>query len=58
MVTRSRLKAEEMFAEFRRRDDKTLKEKESAEQEIAAKIARLRALRLAKEASDEAAAKT
>ncbi len=58
MVTRSRLKAEEMFAEFRRQDEKTQKEKESAEQEIAAKIARLRALRLAKEASDEAAAKS
>ena len=43
-----------MFAEFRRRDDP----KEVAEQEAAAKIARLRALRLAKEASDEAPTKT
>ena len=44
-----------MFAELRRQDEKTPNEKERAEQEAAAKIARLRALRLAKEASDAAA---
>ena len=47
-----------MFAGITRRNEKDLKEKESAEQEVAAKIARLRALRLAKEAADAAATKT
>ena len=58
MVTRSRSKAEEMFAKVKRRAEVTLNERESAEQEVAAKIARLRALRLAKEAADAAATKT
>lgn len=47
-----------MFAKVKRRGEVALSEKESAEQEVAAKIARLRALRLAKEAADAAATKT
>ena len=47
-----------MFAKVKRRAEVTLNERESAEQEVAAKIARLRALRLAKEAADAAATKT
>ncbi len=49
-------KAEEMFTKVKQQDRKALKEREAAQQEITEKIARLRALRLAKEASDKEAA--
>ncbi len=42
-----------MFAGIKWVEEKTLNEKERSDQEVAAKIARLRSLRLAKEASDK-----
>ena len=50
-----RLKAEEKFAKSMQQGKKALNEREKAHQEIAAKTARLRALRLAKEASENLA---
>lgn len=44
-------KAEERFAATQKKVKQALKEKETAEQERAAKVARLRGLRLAKEAA-------
>ena len=46
-------KAEEQFAKIKKQDVKVLKGREKAKQERAKKTARLRALRLAKEASDQ-----
>ena len=52
-------RAEEKFAATQKKAKQVLKENEKAGQERAEKVARLRALRLAKEAADnEAAEKT
>ena len=50
-------RAEEQFATIQKKDKRALEEWEKAQQEIAEKTARLKALRLAKEASDSEAAK-
>ena len=54
-----RSRAEEQFAATQKKAKQTPSEKEKARQEIAERVARLRALRLAKEAADaeKAAAK-
>ncbi|MCZ6482281.1 MAG: hypothetical protein O6757_03420 [Alphaproteobacteria bacterium] len=52
-----RSRAEERFAATQKKDKQALKEKEKARQERAEHVARLRALRLAKEAADKEAAK-
>jgi hypothetical protein len=52
MMNRARSKAEEKFAKIKQQDKKALKERKKAQLEITEKVARLRALRLAKEASD------
>ncbi len=49
-------RAEEQFTASKKKTDQTLKEKERAWQEIGEKTARLKALRLAKEAADREAA--
>ena len=49
-------RAEEQFAATQKKDKQPLKEKEKARQEMAERVARLRALRLAKEAADKGAA--
>ncbi len=49
-------RAEEQFAATQKNAKPALKEKEKAQQEIAERVARLRALRLAKEAADKEAA--
>ncbi len=49
-------RAEEQFAATQKKDKRVLKEKEIAWQERAEKVARLRALRLGKEAADKEAA--
>ena len=49
-------RAEEQFAATQKKDKQPLKEKEKARQEMAEPVARLRALRLAKEAADKEAA--
>ncbi len=54
MPVRSR--AEEQFAATQKRAANALKEKEQARQEKAELVAKLRALRLAKEAADKQAA--
>ncbi len=48
--------AEEKFAATQKKDEPFLNEKEKARLENAEKVARLRALRLAKEAADKEAA--
>ncbi len=48
--------AEEKFAAIQKKDKKALNEKETARQERAEHVARLRALRLAREATDKKAA--
>ena len=50
------LKAEEKFAATQKKDQLGLIEKEEEQQERAEKVARLKALRLAKEAADKEAA--
>ena len=50
------LKAERQFAASQKKNKQALKEKEKVRQEAAEKMARLRALRLAKEAADKEAA--
>ena len=50
-------KAEEQFAATQKKEKRVLKEKEIARQERAEQVAKLRALRLAKEAADKEAAK-
>ncbi len=57
MLKRTKSKAEELFAATQKNDKQALKEKEKARQESAEQMASLRALRLAKEASDKEAAK-
>jgi len=49
-------RAEEQFVATQKKDKQPLKEKEKARQEMAERVARLRALRLAKEAADKGAA--
>jgi len=49
-------RAEEQFVATQKKDKQPLKEKEKARQEMAERVARLRALRLAKEAADKEAA--
>ena len=56
MPKSARLRAEEQFAATQKKDKQALKEKEKEQQEIAAHVANLRALRLAKEAADKKAA--
>jgi len=48
-----RSRAEKHFTATQRKDDQVLKEREKARQKAADHIARLRALRLAKEAADK-----
>ncbi len=50
-------RAEEQFAATQKKDKQALMEKDKAQQEMAERMARLRALRLAKEAADKEAAK-
>ena len=56
MNSPARLKAEEKFSQLKRQHKNALKEREKAQHEVSSKIARLRALRLAKEAADQEAA--
>ncbi len=56
MVESVKSRAEEKFAAIQKKDKQTLKEKEKALQERTEHVARLRALRLAKEAADKKAA--
>jgi len=56
MQRTARSKADEKFAKAVQQDKKAAKEREKADQVIRDKTARLRALRLAKEASDREAA--
>lgn len=49
-------RAEIKFAATQKRDKQFLKEKEKAQQELVERVAKLRALRLAKEAADKEAA--
>ncbi len=57
-MNRGKPKAEEAFAMFNRQQEKKArKEKKKARQEMAEHVARLRGLRLAKEAADKEAEK-
>ncbi|MAF46720.1 MAG: hypothetical protein QGH73_00530 [Rhodospirillales bacterium] len=56
MLKRVKSKAEEQFAAIQKKDKEALMEKEKAQQARTDKMARLKALRLAKEASDREAA--
>lgn len=56
MSKSARSRAEAQFAATQKKDDKILQEKEEARQKEADQTARLRALRLAKEAADREAA--
>ncbi len=49
----ARAKAEQMFAASQKKSDEYRKQKEKAEQESDAQIAKLKALRLAKEAAEK-----
>ncbi|MDP6788865.1 MAG: hypothetical protein QGI13_17295 [Rhodospirillales bacterium] len=49
-------RAEEQFTATQKKDEKILKDKEKARRERAESVARLRGLRLAKEAADKEAA--
>ncbi len=53
MLKTVKSRAEEQFAATQKKDKQVLKEKEKAQQERANHMARLRALRLAKEAADK-----
>jgi hypothetical protein len=52
----ARRKAQALWDEHKKRDEKALKEKDKERQAEAEKVARLRELRLAKEAADRKAA--
>lgn len=52
----ARRKAQALWDEHKKRDEKVLKEKDKERQAEAEKVARLRELRLAKEAADRKAA--
>ncbi len=56
MLKTAKSRAEEQFTATQKKDRQALKGKEKARQEIAERMARLRALRLAKEAADKEAA--
>ena len=56
MLKSAKSRAEERFAATQKKDKQALNEKEKARQEEAENVARLRALRLAKEAADKKAA--
>ena len=56
MLRSIKLKAEKQFAASQKKNKQALKEKEKVRQEVVEKMARLRALRLAKEAADKEAA--
>ncbi len=56
MLKTARSRAEELFTATQKKDQQALKQKEKAGQELAERVAKLRALRLAKEASDKEAA--
>ena len=56
MLKSARSRAEERFAATQKKDKQALNEKEKARQEEAENVARLRALRLVKEAADKKAA--
>ncbi len=56
MLKSVKSRAEELFAATQKKDKQALKEKETARQERAEHVAKLRALRLAKEAADKEAA--
>ena len=53
MMKSARARAEELFTATQKRDRQALKEKEKAGQEIADRVAKLKALRLAKAAADK-----
>ena len=53
MVTSARAKAEALFSATRKRDRRSLKDEEKARPGIAERVAKLKALRLAKEAADK-----
>ncbi len=55
MLKSVKAKAEQHFAATQKKDNLALKEKENARQEMAERVARLRALRLAKEAAEKEA---
>ena len=57
MLKSVKSRAEEQFAASKKKEKQFLNEKEKARLESAEKVARLRVLRLAKEAADEAEAK-
>ncbi len=56
MLKSARARAEEQFAETQKKAQQALNKKDKARQEIAERMARQRALRLAKEAADKEAA--
>ncbi len=56
MLKTAKSRAEEQFIATQKKDRQALKGKEKARQEIAERVASLRALRLAKEAADKEAA--
>ena len=56
MAKSAKSRAEVQFAATQKRDKQFLKEKEKAQQELVERVAKLRALRLAKEAADKEAA--
>ncbi len=56
MVESVKSRAEEKFSAIQKKDEKAMNEKKKALQERAEHVARLRALRLAKEAADKEAA--
>jgi esterase/lipase len=49
----TRSKAEEQYAATQKKDDRDLKDRQKIQQDAANKVARLRALRLAREAGEE-----
>ncbi len=56
MLMSVKSKAEKLFAATHKKNKQSLNEKEKARQDSAEQVARLRALRLAKEAADKEAA--
>ncbi len=56
MLKSARSRAEEQFTATQKKDKQALKEKEKARREKSEHVAKLRALRLAKEAADKEAA--
>ncbi len=58
MIKLAKSRAEQLFTATQNKDKEVLRDKDIAKQEIAEKTARLKALRLAKEAADKHAAET